>query len=152
MAIYRYIYYTILFIYKRFSRDPQIGIFALGFFTVVISFNILSIVSIYEYYVLQTYKFGGLILILTVIGTVLLFNTYYFLFNKEKQDEYYERFCELKNPLGSIIVGVYIILIFTLTIWIATKHREKNLEMKQQTQLSEVCSSKQYGEVFNFVV
>ncbi len=133
MSFYRYIYYTILTVYRKFSNDPQIGIFALGFFSVLISFNIISIVAVYEYYIKQTYTFGGLYFVLIVIGVVLMFNTFYFLFNREKQDDYYNKFMERKSMISSLFVLMYIIFVFSLSIWIATKHREKNLDLKKQS-------------------
>jgi uncharacterized membrane protein len=72
-------------------------------------------------------------LMISVACIVLIFNTFYFLFNRRRQEKYYEKYCNRKSLLGSIVVGIYIVFVFSLTIWIATKCREKNLEMKQQT-------------------
>ncbi len=127
MSIYKYIYYTILSVYKRFSKDPQINIFALGFFSVIISFNILSITGVYEYFVKHTYTFGGKSFVIIVFGIVLLFNTIYFLFNNKKQEKYYNEFCNKKNKTKTVLVAVYVIFVFVLTFWIATLLREKNL-------------------------
>ncbi len=132
MTIYRYIYFTILSVYKRFSRDPQINIFAVGLFSVIIFFTILSLWGIYQYYGLHQYELKPMFMI--ILGaTIFLFNTFYFLFNNERQEEYYDIFNKQKNIYGSISVAIYIIVVFVLMIWIATKHREKNLEKKLQT-------------------
>lgn len=132
MSIYRYIYFTILSVYKRFSRDPQINIFAVGFFSVLIFFTILSIWGVYQYYVLHQYKLSPKFMIISG-AIVFLFNTFYFLFDNNRQEEYYSTFSKQKNKYGSIAVAIYIVIVFVLMIWTATKLREKNLEKKQQT-------------------
>lgn len=131
MTIYRYIYFTILSVYKRFNRDPQINIFAVGFFSVIIFFTILSIWGVYQYYVLHQYELSPNMIISG--ASVFLFNTFYFLFDNNRQEEYYNTFSKQKNKYGSIAVAIYIVIVFVLMIWTATKLREKNLEKKQQT-------------------
>lgn len=132
MSIYRYIFFTILSVYKRFSRDPQINIFAVGFFSVLIFFTILAIWGIYQYYALQQYELNPILMIITG-AAVFLFNTFYFLFDKNRQEEYYKKFNKQKNKFGSIAVAIYVVIVFTLMVWVATKLREKNIEKKQQT-------------------
>jgi hypothetical protein len=132
MSIYRYIYLTILSVYKRFSRDPQINIFAVGFFSILVFFKIISIWGIYKYYALQQYELSPIFMIITG-ATVFLFNTFYFLFDSNRQEEYYKKFNKQKNKYGSIAVAIYVVIVFTFMIWVATKLREKNLEKKQQT-------------------
>lgn len=138
MAIYRFIYFSILSVYRRFSKDPQINIFAVGFFTVIIFFTILSLWGIYQYYALQQYELKPLFVIILGVS-IFLFNTFYFLLNNERQVEYYESYCKQNNRYGLVAVGVYIFVVFALTAWIATKHREKNFEKKYQT--SEIIQS-----------
>ncbi len=43
MNIYKKGFYTLLSIYEKFSSDPQIGIFALGLFTFIVSLNSYSL-------------------------------------------------------------------------------------------------------------
>jgi len=131
MSIYRYIYFTILSVYKRFNRDPQINIFAVGFFSVLIFFTIISIWGIYQYNVLNQYELNPNFMIISG-ASIFLFNTFYFLFGDDRQEEYYNKFSRQKNKFGSVVVAIYIVTVFTIIIWTATKLREKNLE-KQQT-------------------
>lgn len=132
MTIYRYIYFTILSVYKRFNRDPQINIFAVGFFSVIIFFTILTIWGVFQYYVLHQYELSTKFMIISG-ASVFLFNTFYFLFDNNRQEGYYNTFSKQKNKYGSIAVAIYIVIVFVLMIWTATKLREKNLEKKQQT-------------------
>ncbi|BAX79999.1 hypothetical protein ALGA_1624 [Labilibaculum antarcticum] len=130
MSIYRYIYFTILSVYKRFSRDPQINIFAVGFFSLIIIFFILSLVGTYQYYISHIYRFNPVFMIV-LGGTIILFNTFYFLFGSKRQEKYYEIYCSQKNKMASILVGVFIVFVFLFMAWVATKSREKNLLEKQ---------------------
>ncbi|PKQ63286.1 hypothetical protein BZG01_16325 [Labilibaculum manganireducens] len=135
MSIYRYIYFTILSVYKRFSRDPQINIFAVGFFSLIIIFFILSLVGMYQYYISHIYKFNPVFMIV-LGGTIILFNTFYFLFGNNRQEKYYDVFCRQKNKFASILVGVFIVFVFLFMAWVATKSREKNLlERHNKTEL-----------------
>jgi hypothetical protein len=80
----------------------------------------------------QQYELRPLFLI--ILGaSILLFNAFYFLFNNDIQEGYYESYRKKNNKYGLVIVGVYIVSVFALMGWIATKHREKNLEKRQQT-------------------
>jgi branched-subunit amino acid ABC-type transport system permease component len=148
MSIYRYIYFTILSVYKRFSRDPQINIFAVGFFSVLIFFTVLSIWGIYQYYVLNQYELSPKFMIISG-ASVFLFNTFYFLFGDDRQEEYYNKFSRQKNKFGSVAVAIYIVIAFALMIWTATKLREKNLENKQQT--IEILKKPGKSRLFTFI-
>ncbi len=72
MAIYRYIYFTILSVYKRFSRDPQINIFAVGLFSIFIFFLILSLFDVYQYFISHIYNLNFLYMI-GLAGLIFLF-------------------------------------------------------------------------------
>ncbi len=127
MRQYRYLYFTILSIYKRFSRDYQIYIFAIGLFSVIISFGILAAISLFRYYILDLANIE-LTWILGIMGTTLLFNALYFGLNNSRQERYERQFINNRNRLKSLLSVIILILMFFSMIWIGNLLRKENLK------------------------
>ena len=130
MRHYRYLYFTILSIYERFSRDNQIYIFAIGLFSVIISFGILTIVSLFKYYIFDSANIE-LTWILGIMGTTFLFNGLYFGLGDSRQEKYKRQFVNNKNKLKSVLSILILIFMFFSMIWTASLLRKENLKTKK---------------------
>ncbi|HHT08768.1 MAG TPA: hypothetical protein GX009_00390 [Candidatus Atribacteria bacterium] len=131
LNMYRSVFFEILSIYRKFSSDPHIGIFAMSFFSVVISFMIMAILSYLGYFF---YEFSWLEEKKTwvfVFGGVQIVHTLFFLLNKNKQEERFEEYQTIRTKGRTIFVFAFVVFVFVSSFWIFTMHRERNLAEKE---------------------
>ncbi len=142
MKIYKNIFFTLLFLYKKISNDKDIIIYPYILLSALISFNIWSVIEIIKYYYFDIFKMVAYELF-AIFGIVLLLNYFILLYSKEKRKKQYKKFVLTKTRISSILVVVYIVLTLFVLICIAHKHREKNINTKyihEKTPISQVCA------------
>lgn len=123
LHLYQSLFFEILSIYRKFSSDPHIGIFALGLFSAIIAFFFITIISVIEFYFYDSEYTNESVFLLGCIGVAYLGNTFLFLFNRGRQEELFEQYQRRRSLARTIIVVVF----FSSAIWIATKFRERNM-------------------------
>lgn len=127
LNMYRSVFFEILSIYRKFSSDPHIGIFALGLFSAIIAFFFITIISVIEFYFYDSEYTNESVFLLGCIGVAYLGNTFLFLFNRGRQEELFEQYQRRRSLARTIIVVVFVVSVFSSAIWIATKFRERNM-------------------------
>jgi len=123
MNYYKNTFYAITSIYKSLSNNRNIEIFALGFFTFIVSMNFISIWYLIFYIILERYQ-STFPYELIISGGVFLFNIIYFVLNDDVRYREYKDFIKNKRRINIIYVMLYIVVSITCTIGLASYVRD----------------------------
>ena len=120
MNWYYYWFYAIYSIYKRLSWDRHFDVFAIGMFSVIISFWVINILNI-VLLLLETPEsfYGNNKYVLIIIGAPIFILNWVLFLPKAKQLKLYEDFKLEQNPIKNffaVFFSLLSVVIFLYTI------------------------------------
>ena len=115
MNIYKVIFYTLLYFYKKITNKKYVATYPVAVLSTLITLNMLTVYFIYDYFYLNVsgtihfYYFAIVLIVLTFVNN--------FIFSNEKEE--YQEFLEIKKRKHIVYTILYIVLTFIFLIWIA---------------------------------